>query len=108
MKKLKLIVTVDRPIGYTDAFGTIYPINYGFIEGIIGGDSEKQDAYIISKTSTKPVKEFIGNLVAIIHRKNDNEEKWVVTAEDEIITEKEITNSVNYLEKYFDSYIEMI
>lgn len=108
MKKLRLIVTIDRPIGYTDSFGNTYPLNYGFIEGIIGGDSEKQDAYIVSKTSIEPMQEFTGVLVAIIHRKNDNEEKWVVTAENEVVSKNDIAISVNYLEKYFDSYIEII
>ncbi|EHM8257652.1 inorganic pyrophosphatase, partial [Listeria monocytogenes] len=28
-KKQTLNVTIDRPIGYTDKFGNVYPLNYG-------------------------------------------------------------------------------
>lgn len=36
MKRLKVEVTVDRPLGYTDKFGNVYPLNYGFVAGVIG------------------------------------------------------------------------
>lgn len=49
MEKLNLKVTIDRPIGYIDSFNNTYPINYGFVPGIIGGDGEEQDVYVISK-----------------------------------------------------------
>lgn len=38
---------MDRPMGYVH-HGTTYPINYGYIEGIIVGDGEEQDVYILS------------------------------------------------------------
>ena len=71
-------VTVDRPLGsyhpkHKDMY---YPINYGYIENIIAPDGEEQDAYILGVET--PVKEFTGKVIAIIHRKNDVEEKWVV------------------------------
>lgn len=40
MEKLKLRVTIDRPIGFEDDYGNIYLINYGFVLGVIGGDGE--------------------------------------------------------------------
>ncbi|MFZ1656775.1 MAG: inorganic pyrophosphatase, partial [Lactococcus raffinolactis] len=43
MARLTLNVTIDRPIGY-DHEGTIYPINYGYVAGVMGGDGEEQDA----------------------------------------------------------------
>jgi hypothetical protein len=50
-------VTVDRPLGsyhpkHKDMY---YPINYGYIEGIIAPDGEEQDAYILGVNT--PVKE---------------------------------------------------
>lgn len=57
-----------------------YPINYGYIEGIIAPDGEEQDAYIIGVD--EPVKEFVGRIIAIIHRNNDIEEKWVVAPQN--------------------------
>ena len=45
-------VTVDRPLGsyhpeYRDMY---YPVNYGYIEGIMAPDGEEQDAYILAWT----------------------------------------------------------
>lgn len=53
-------VKVDRPLGtyhprHKDLY---YPINYGYIEGIIAGDGEEQDAYIIGVDH--PVETFTG------------------------------------------------
>lgn len=108
MEKLKLRVTIDQPIGFEDSYGNVYPINYGFISEVIGGDGEEQDAYVISKEATSPIKTFEGVLVAVIHRKNDNENKWVVTSEKEVLSEKEIVERTHFIEKYFDSVIVMI
>ena len=45
-------VVVDRPVGYRH--GTIlYPINYGYLPGIMGGDGEEQDAYILRASKQK-------------------------------------------------------
>lgn len=75
-------VVVDRPLGsyhpkHKDMY---YPINYGYIEGIIAPDGEEQDAYIIGVD--EPVKEFAGRIIAIIHRNNDIEGKWVVAPQN--------------------------
>lgn len=107
MERLQLKVTIDRPIGYKDDFGNIYPINYGYIAGVIAGDGEEQDAYVL-RTSDEPLKEFTGYLVAIIRRKNDVEDKWVVAEANQTYSAQEIYQAVKFLEKYFDSSIEMI
>ena len=70
-------VIVDRPMGsyhpnHKDIF---YSINYGYIEGIIAPEGEEQDAYILG--IDKPVKEFVGKIIAIIHREDDVEEPTV-------------------------------
>ncbi|MDR1606736.1 MAG: inorganic pyrophosphatase [Streptococcaceae bacterium] len=108
MDKLRLKVTIDRPIGFKDSYGNIYPINYGFISGIIGGDGEEQDAYVISKNVTSPISSFEGTLVAIIYRKNDDENKWIVTSDEEVLSKDEIVEKTYFLEQYFDSVIEVL
>jgi len=108
MEKLRLTVTIDRPIGYIDDFENMYPINYGFISGVIGGDGEEQDVYVISKNAMSPLKTFEGELIAIINRKDDVETKWVVSDIGEFYTESEIKEKVNFIEKYFDSSIELV
>lgn len=100
-------VTVDRPLGtyhpqYKDLY---YPINYGYIEGIIAPDGEEQDAYIIGVD--KPVTDFEGIVIAIIHRNNDVEEKWVVAPEGKVFTKEEIEKAVYFQEQYFDTEIIM-
>ena len=100
-------VTVDRPLGsYHQKHKDIYyQINYGYIEGIIAPDGEEQDAYILGVN--KPVKEFVGKIIAIIHRFDDVEEKWVVVPEDVSFTKEEIMQQVEFQEKYFKSEIRM-
>ncbi|WP_425756278.1 inorganic pyrophosphatase [Ihubacter sp. rT4E-8] len=101
MKKIKVIV--DRPIGYKDEFGNIYPINYGYIEGIMAGDGEEQDAYILGEN--KPLDCFEGFLIAYVRRRDDNEDKWVVS--NFTFSVSEIKEQINFIEQYFDSYIEL-
>ena len=100
-------VTVDRPLGsYHPKHKDIYyPINYGYIEGIIAPDGEEQDAYILGVN--EPVKEFVGRIIAIIHRFDDVEEKWVIVPEDVSFTKDEIMKQVEFQEKYFKSEIRM-
>lgn len=100
-------VTVDRPLGsyhpkHKDMY---YPINYGYIEGIMAPDKEEQDAYILGVD--KPVKEFTGRIIAIIHRLDDVEEKWVVAPENLFFSKEEIIAQVLFQEKYFQWEIEM-
>ena len=101
-------VMVDRPLGsyhpkYKDLF---YPINYGFIEGVIAPDGEEQDAYILG--IDVPVKEFVGKIIAIIHREDDVEEKWVVVSEHSDFTKEEIIEQVRFQEKYFKSEVRVV
>lgn len=100
-------VTVDRPLGsYHPKHKDIYyPINYGYIEGIIAPDGEEQDAYILGVA--EPVEVFTGKVIAIIHRYDDIEEKWVVAPEDISLTKDEIMEQVRFQEQYFKSEIRM-
>lgn len=100
-------VIVDRPLGsyhpeYKDMF---YPINYGYIEGIIAFDGEEQDAYILG--IDKAVQEFRGKIIAIVHRSDNVEEKWVVCPENLTFSKEEIIEQIKFQEKYFQSEIIM-
>lgn len=100
-------VIVDRPLGsyhpeYKEMF---YPINYGYIEGIIAPDGEEQDAYVLGVD--KAVKEFRGKIIAIVHRFDDVEEKWVVCPENLTFSKEEINEQIKFQEKYFQSEIIM-
>ena len=82
-----------------------YPVNYGYIEGIIAPDGEGQDAYILGVN--EPVDIFTGKIIAIVHRKNDIEEKWVVVPEEVTFSKEEIRQQIHFQEQYFDSEIVM-
>ncbi len=100
-------VIVDRPLGtyhpkYKNLF---YPVNYGYVEGIIAADGEEQDVYILGVN--KPIKEFIGKVIAVIHRFDEVEEKLVVVPMDVSLTKEEIKRQVDFQEHFFKTEIKM-
>ena len=98
----KVHVEVDRPIGYRH--GTIvYPINYGYLPGIPGGDGEEQDTYILGVNT--PVKEFDGRVIAVILRSDDVEDKLVVAPNGSTYSKNQIAEAVQFQEQYFNSCI---
>lgn len=98
-------VTIDRPLGsfHPEHRDMYYPINYGYIAGIIAPDGEEQDAYILGVD--KPVQEFTGRMIAIIRRSDDVEEKWVVAPDGVTFTKEEIVEAVRFQERYFQSEV---
>ena len=100
-------VTVDRPLGsYHPEFKDMYyPINYGYVEGIMAPDGEEQDAYILGVD--KPVERFTGKIIAIVHRSDDVEEKWVVCPENISFSREEIAKQIHFQEKFYHSEIEI-
>ena len=95
-------VVVDRPIGYCHA-DLVYPINYGYIPGLFAGDGEEQDAYILGVN--EPIPEFDGQVVAVIERKNDCEDKLVVAPLGSVYHQAQIAQAVHFQEQYFDTRI---
>ncbi|MGG5317453.1 inorganic pyrophosphatase [Enterococcus sp. AZ072] len=101
MKRFKATVTIDRPLGYLDSYGTTYPVNYGFVEGIIAGDGEAQDVYVLLET--EKLVSFIGEVIAVVVRKDDVEDKWVAAPTGTILSKEEIAKQIAFIEQYFDS-----
>jgi inorganic pyrophosphatase len=66
-------------------------------------DGEEQDANILGVE--EPLKEFTGKIIAIIHRDDDIEEKWVVASADLVFSKDQIMKQVHFQEQYFDSKI---
>lgn len=101
-------VIIDRPIGsvhpkYEDM---IYPLNYGFIPNVFGGDDEELDVYLMGVNV--PVKEYKAKVIAIVHRHNDVEDKLVAAPEGMSFTKMEIEDAVRFQEQYFESEIEIL
>ena len=98
-------VTVDRPLGsfhpkHPDIY---YSVNYGYIKGIPAPDGEEQDAYILG--ITEPMKTFTGRVIAIIRRRDDVEDKWVVAPEGMTFSKQEIQKLTHFQEQFFQAEI---
>jgi inorganic pyrophosphatase len=100
-----VLVKIDRPIGYNHK-GLTYPVNYGYIPGIIAGDGEEQDAYVLGVDV--PVSEFEGRVIGAVRRKNDCEDKLIVAPESIPFTAEEIEEAVRFQERFFDYTIEVL
>ena len=51
------------------------------------------------------VEKFTGTVIAVVHRNDDVEEKWVVVPEGMTFTKEEIMKQIYFQEQYFDSKI---
>ena len=100
---------IDRPIGYVHTKGDktlIYPINYGYIPGVLGGDGEEMDVYLLGVDT--PVEEFDAHIIAIVHREDDVEDKLIGAPEGMTFIAEEIAEAVHFQEQYYRSYVESI
>lgn len=101
-------IVVDRPLGYIHNCGKYsiaYPVNYGYIPGVISGDKEELDVYLLGVC--EPVSEYAARVIAIIHRKNDEEDKLVAAPAEKTFSKEEIENAVAFQERFFETEIEM-
>ena len=94
--------TVDRPIGsrHPRHPDMVYPVNYGFVEGVIAGDGEEQDVYVLG--TDEPIRSFEGRVIAVYHRFDDVEDKWVVSLDDSDYADEEILRAIRFQEQYFE------
>lgn len=101
-------VTIDRPIGTSHPKHpeVIYPINYGYIPGVLGGDGEELDVYILGVQT--PLTTFTGSVIGIVHRHNDVEDKLVAAPENMAFGASEIAAAVHFQEQFYQSHIEAL
>jgi len=101
----EVLVKIDRPLGSkhpkNDTF--IYEQNYGYIEGVMAPDGEDLDVYVLG--ITKPIQEFTGTCIAVIHRTNDDDDKLIVVRTGAQYTDEQIRAMTDFQEKYFQSII---
>ncbi len=103
----EVTVTVDRPLGCCHPqFPYIqYPVNYGYVEGVLAADGEGQDVYILGVN--EPLAQFTGRVIAIVHRLDDIEDKWVVAPQGCLFTKEQIMEKIKFQEQYFQAEIIM-
>lgn len=94
--------TMDRPLGSTHPVirDMVYTVNYGYVNGVFADDGAEQDIYVMG--IDEPITEFTGKVIAVYHRLNDNEDKWIVAPDGQSFTEDEIMKRIEFQEKYFD------
>ncbi|OKZ82757.1 MAG: hypothetical protein BHW06_10160 [Clostridium sp. 44_14] len=89
-----------------------YPVNYGYVFGLLGGDGAEQDIYLLGVKSAE--QEFTGKVIAVYHRYDDNETKWIVVPCDdegivledvEIPTDNEIYAQIAFQEQFFSGVL---
>ncbi|MBQ7334822.1 MAG: GrpB family protein [Clostridia bacterium] len=104
----RLTIMVDRPAGSThpDHPDIRYPINYGYVPGILSPDGEEMDAYVYGVS--KPLHRFTGTVIAAVHRRDDAEDKLVVAPTGMMAYEPQIAEAVRFAEQYFDTTLVCI
>lgn len=98
---------VDRPVGYVHVKGAktlTYPINYGYIPGVLGGDGEELDVYYLGEQ--QPLQAFSGRVIAIVHRADDVEDKLVAAPEGMAFTASEICRQIYFQEQYYNTTVQ--
>ena len=102
-------IKIDRPIGYVHQKGEKvlhYPINYGYIEGVFGGDGEELDVYLLGVK--EPVEQYTCRIIGIVYRKNDVEDKLIAAPIDMLFSKEEIEQTIHFQEKYYKTCVEVL
>lgn len=102
-----ITIKIDRPIGslHPKHPELVYPINYGYIPNVFGGDGEELDVYLLG--IDVPVEEYTARIIGIVHRHNDVEDKLVAAPEGLTFDKNKILESVSFQEQYYESEIEL-
>lgn len=101
-------IEIDRPIGYIhkkEKYTLVYPINYGYIPGVFGGDGEELDVYLLGVS--EPVTEYTCKIIGAVIRKNDVEDKLVAAPEGMNFTADEVYKQIKFQEQWYDTEIRM-
>ena len=102
-------IVIDRPIGYVhkkEKYTLTYPINYGYIPGVLGGDGEELDVYLLGVDV--PEDKYEVRIIGIVYRKNDVEDKLIAAPKNMIFTKEQIVKEIKFQEQYYDTEIEVL
>lgn len=99
-------IKIDRPVGYIhekENCSLTYPINYGYIPGVLGGDGEELDVYLLGVS--EPVKEYTARVIGAACRKNDAEDKLIAAPVGMSFTAEEAYEAVKFQEQWYDTEV---
>lgn len=102
----RIRIEMDRPMGYVhqkEGYALTYPINYGYIPGVPGGDGEALDVYLLG--ANRPLAEAECTVVGIVRRRNDVEDKLIAAPTGMAFTKEEMAQAVRFQEQYYDSFV---
>ena len=95
-------VKIDRPLGSRHPqHGFFYPVNYGFIPGVMAPDGEELDAYVLGVF--EPLEEFEGRCIAVIHRLDDDDDKLVLAPLGKDYSAQQILALTEFQERFFQA-----
>ncbi len=100
-------IEIDRPIGHLHrkgAYELLYPINYGFLPGVLGGDGEELDVYLLGVDV--PVKTYTAEVVGAVWRSDDVEDKLIAAPVGMRFTKAQLEEAVRFQEQYHISEVE--
>lgn len=100
-------IVIDRPIGYVhkkEKYSLVYPINYGYIPEVFGGDGEELDVYLLGVDT--PVDRYNCCIIGVAHRENDVEDKLIAAPLGKTYTAEEMQKAINFQEQYYITKIE--
>ena len=96
-------VKIDRPLGSKHPrHGFFYPLNYGYVPGVLASDGDELDAYVLGVF--QPVSEFEGECIAVIHR-TDDDDKLIIVPNDKQYNDDQIRALTEFQEQFFTSVI---
>ena len=91
---------IDRPMhSRHPKAGFVYPVNYGYVDGLLAMDGDEQDVYLLGVDH--PVASFTGRVIAVYHRFDDVEDKWIVTPDGRDLPDEEILRQIQFQEQFF-------
>lgn len=100
----RVTVRIDRPLGSRHPeHGFVYPVNYGYLPAVPAPDGEDLDAYVLGVC--EPLTEFCGVCVAVMHRRDDDDDKLVIVPEGMRPSDQEIVAQTRFQERFFDSVL---
>ena len=102
----RIRIEMDRPMGYVhqkEGYTLTYPINYGYIPGVPGGDGEDLDVYLPG--ADRPLAAAECTVVGIVRRRNDVEDKLIAAPDGMAFTKEEMAQAVRFQEQYYDSFV---
>jgi inorganic pyrophosphatase len=95
-------IRIGRPLGSRHPqHGFYYPLNCGFVPGVIAPDGEELDAYVLGVF--EPLEQFEGRCIAVIHRLDDDDDKLVLAPPGKDYTTDQILALTEFQERFFQS-----